>query len=166
MDNSGTTSEERIEALDQQLDESLAEYDSTILEQQASAATLGVPFDQEQSNGSPEADEYYDEEELFEEGDLYEGVPGYGESPSDANPGEENTTASAEDGYPGDIANGGNGAQTTGTSGNGAGTIPVDIPGGSDDDIVARQIREAAMKEKDPALREKLWDEYRKYKNQ
>ena len=26
-----------------------------------------------------------------------------------------------------------------------------------------RQIREAAMKEKDPELREKLWDEYRKY---
>ena len=32
-----------------------------------------------------------------------------------------------------------------------------------DDDVVARQIREAAMKEKDPELREKLWDEYRKY---
>jgi hypothetical protein len=35
---------------------------------------------------------------------------------------------------------------------------------GSDDDIVARQLREAAMAEKDPALREKLWDEYRRYK--
>ncbi|MEA3468506.1 MAG: hypothetical protein U9R57_09840 [Thermodesulfobacteriota bacterium] len=34
----------------------------------------------------------------------------------------------------------------------------------SDDDIVARQLREAAEKEKDPALQEKLWQEYRKYK--
>ena len=42
--------------------------------------------------------------------------------------------------------------------------IPADIPDGSDDDVVARQLREAAMKETDPALREKLWDEYRKYK--
>ncbi|MEX2525838.1 MAG: hypothetical protein WD750_12830 [Gammaproteobacteria bacterium] len=42
--------------------------------------------------------------------------------------------------------------------------IPDDIPSGDDDDIVARQLREAAMEEEDPELREKLWDEYRKYK--
>jgi hypothetical protein len=42
--------------------------------------------------------------------------------------------------------------------------IPSDIPDGSDDDVVARQIREAAMAETDPELREKLWEEYRKYK--
>jgi hypothetical protein len=35
---------------------------------------------------------------------------------------------------------------------------------GSDDDIVARQIRKAAESEPDPELRQKLWDEYRKYK--
>jgi hypothetical protein len=46
----------------------------------------------------------------------------------------------------------------------GQGSIPPDISDGSDDDIVARQLREAAMAEKDPVLREKLWDEYRKYK--
>lgn len=42
---------------------------------------------------------------------------------------------------------------------------PADIPDGSDDDVVARQIREAAEQETDPVLREKLWEEYRKYKN-
>ena len=41
---------------------------------------------------------------------------------------------------------------------------PKDIPSGNDDDVVARQLREAAMREPDPAVREKLWDEYRKYK--
>lgn len=41
---------------------------------------------------------------------------------------------------------------------------PADIPSGNDDDVVARQLREAAMREPDPAVREKLWDEYRKYK--
>ena len=41
---------------------------------------------------------------------------------------------------------------------------PGDIPDGDDDDVVARQLREAAMREPDPAVRERLWDEYRKYK--
>lgn len=35
---------------------------------------------------------------------------------------------------------------------------------GDDDDIVARQIREAAEKETDPELKEKLWKEYEEYK--
>ncbi len=35
---------------------------------------------------------------------------------------------------------------------------------GDGDDVVARQLREAAQGENDPILREKLWDEYRKYK--
>ena len=42
--------------------------------------------------------------------------------------------------------------------------IPPDIPSAEGDDIIARQLREAAIKEKDPDLRAKLWDEYRKYK--
>lgn len=33
-----------------------------------------------------------------------------------------------------------------------------------DDDIVARQLKEAAEKETDPDLKEKLWDEYYRYK--
>ena len=37
-------------------------------------------------------------------------------------------------------------------------------PSGHDDDIVARQIREAAEKETDPELKEKLWKEYEDYK--
>ncbi len=35
---------------------------------------------------------------------------------------------------------------------------------GDDDDIVARQLREAAEKETDPELRKKLWKEYEAYK--
>ena len=40
---------------------------------------------------------------------------------------------------------------------------PEDIPVMVDDDIIARQLREAALAEDDPALRERLWEEYRKY---
>jgi hypothetical protein len=45
----------------------------------------------------------------------------------------------------------------------GSGT-PDDIPDARDDDIIARQLREAALQETDPELKEKLWDEYRRYK--
>ena len=41
---------------------------------------------------------------------------------------------------------------------------PDDVPVAADDDIIARQLREAALAEEDPVLRERLWDEYRKYK--
>ncbi len=38
------------------------------------------------------------------------------------------------------------------------------LPPPQDDDIVARQLREAAEKEPDPELKNKLWEEYWKYK--
>jgi hypothetical protein len=45
-----------------------------------------------------------------------------------------------------------------------AARTPDDIPNMVDDDIIARQLREAALAEDDPVLRERLWEEYRKYK--
>ena len=42
--------------------------------------------------------------------------------------------------------------------------IPEDIPvDGSGEDVIARQIREAAMTEQDPEIRAALWEEYRKH---
>jgi hypothetical protein len=41
---------------------------------------------------------------------------------------------------------------------------PEDIPITADDDIIAKQLREAALAEEDPQLRERLWEEYRKYR--
>jgi hypothetical protein len=41
---------------------------------------------------------------------------------------------------------------------------PEDVDVSAYDDIVARQLREAAIAENDPELRERLWEEYRKYK--
>ena len=43
--------------------------------------------------------------------------------------------------------------------------LPPDRPDARDDDVVARQLREAAMAETDPVLREQLWEEYRRYKD-
>ena len=59
---------------------------------------------------------------------------------------------------------GGGGAGSAGTKGQGPSTVPKNIPDGRDDDVIARQIREAAEKETDPELRDKLWKEYIEYK--
>ena len=65
---------------------------------------------------------------------------------------------------PGGGATGGGGYGGGVKGGSGPNAVPSDIPDGRDDDIVARQLREAAMKETDPELRERLWEEYRQYK--
>ena len=44
------------------------------------------------------------------------------------------------------------------------GKLPEDIPPADNDDIIAKQIREAALAEPDPQKQEKLWNEYRRYK--
>lgn len=51
-----------------------------------------------------------------------------------------------------------------GSRSTGRGSAPEDIPDGADDDIVARQLREAAERETDPDIRARLWEEYRRYK--
>ena len=92
-----------------------------------------------------------------------------GEDQTTEQSGEEVTKAgspsadSSERGEPGDKAE----ETSSGSQGKGSsGTGPKDIPSGDDDDVVARQLREAAEKEQDPELREKLWEEYRNYKKQ
>jgi hypothetical protein len=58
----------------------------------------------------------------------------------------------------------GGGAGPGSTQPQGKNGAPPGTPDGSDDDVVARQLREAAEKEADPVLKQKLWEEYRKYK--
>jgi len=56
-------------------------------------------------------------------------------------------------------------ASTDGETDAGAGyRPPADVGSGSDDDTLAAQLRELAMKETDPVLRERYWEEYRKHK--
>jgi len=65
-------------------------------------------------------------------------------------------------GKPGDAAGAGQGAGGWGSGGTGA--PPSSYTPSPDDDIVARQLREAAEKETDPELKAKLWKEYEDYK--
>ena len=77
-------------------------------------------------------------------------------------------------GAEGSPADGGSGSMSTERSGRdnqgsdrdsaNVAKIPDDIPiDGSGDDAVGEQIREMAMAEEDPVLREAIWEEYRKH---
>lgn len=147
------SADEEIAALNEQLDASMAVFDGMIMDARAAAAEREQDNDGEgapASAGGP----------LFEEADIAEGLGG---DPI-GRPGDEEASG------PGGTSEPPSGQTTTyggdgGIIGRSGGiAVPSDIPDGRDDDIVARQIREAAMKEQDPVLREKLWDEYRKYK--
>ena len=171
----GTTAEETIDDLDAELDASMAVFDGMILEERAKAEAVAEATYNDQETADQGAG---GEEALFEEGDINEGLPGYGEFPET----EPDTEAQTESGTRSDAesgdapegeqsdeqekATGNTSKDERAPSSSSTGGIPEDINDGGDGDIVARQIREAAMKEKDPALKEKLWDEYRKYKNQ
>ena len=76
--------------------------------------------------------------------------------------GREGDSGGAQDGPSGD----GSGGDGSGGAGQASIPLPDDIDDGQGDDIVLRQIREAAMREQDPLLREKLWEEYRRIKGQ
>jgi hypothetical protein len=60
--------------------------------------------------------------------------------------------------------------ELTGAAAPGAQSVPLGdsgpVEGLPDEDILARQLREAAQRETDPDLREKLWREYRRYSGQ
>jgi hypothetical protein len=95
---------------------------------------------------------------------------------SGAGTGSGDTGGAGSDGgsYTADAGHTGASTDSQTTHGQGAGpgspqsagksSAPPGTPSGSDDDVVARQLREAAEKETDPELKKKLWEEYRKYK--
>lgn len=133
------TTAEQVAILDRQLEQSTSDFDTMILEEQQRQ--------REAARGQTQT------------------------RPASSEP-EVSANASSNSPYQDDVAMGGMG----GNSGGGRGGIgggsqnpaiyeaPDDIPSGNDDDVVARQLREAAMREPDPAIRERLWNEYRKYK--
>ncbi|MEH6528961.1 MAG: hypothetical protein V7718_03360 [Porticoccus sp.] len=148
--------EEAVSILDGQLDESIAVFDSMIINERVAS--------QSTENDLPEDDgSWGDDEPLFEEADISENSDGQGQTSlptAGDDEGEGNAASSTARG-----AGDGSIVSRNGVRGNAANNqAPEDVSDGSDDDIVARQIREAALKEKDPVLREKLWEEYRKYK--
>jgi len=147
------TPEEQIAALDEKLNAGLGEYDERLLREQERIKASAPNNNADRGTG----------------GGTGDGDGGSGDPDSDASGEGQETGEEADDD---DQAENTDGQQTSGpgSSSPGAGATgkdadqPPDIPDGSDDDIVARQLREAAEKETDPELKAKLWEEYRRYK--
>jgi len=143
---------ESTESLDEALDASLEEFDDTVMSSDGGSSDIDI-LSPSGSSGGIDSDE-----PLFEEA---------GEGGSDRSASLEQRAA--EGAPPGADGIEGSGNQSAGTAGQDEADIipiPEDIDDGQGDDIVLRQIRDAASKERDPDLREKLWDEYRRIKNQ
>lgn len=93
--------------------------------------------------------------------DEADGVPADTGMDSPAGAGSENAGAGQGEVRSGAQGNAGKGAEQQGAA---APDIPADIPpDGTGEDQVAKQLREAAMAEKDPAVRDALWEQYRRY---
>jgi hypothetical protein len=171
----GQTDDEKIALLDAELRSSLSEFDEKLLREQKELAEKSRSASAGGSGEQPERGEGASGKAGDGEGDGEKAAGGSGGEAGEGGSaeGDGKSQRQAESGQ--QSGAGGKGAEGNervasagGASGDGrqAGKIatPPDIPDGKDDDIVARQLREAAENEQDPELREKLWEEYRKYK--
>ena len=149
---------ETLEDLDGQLDESLEDFDSSVGDGSGGSGDQDTIDILSPSGGGGSG--VPSDEPLFEEGELSDGDVVAENSELEARAGE----GGASGGEASDSSVGGPGGSGGGTESAALPPIPEDIDDGKGDDIVLRQIRDAAMKEKDPVLREKLWDEYRRIK--
>lgn len=158
---SAASHEEQVAILHRQLEGSMSEYDGMILRERRNILNRGGEAGSEQQVETFDRDiAYYDEGDPGGGGD--ENQPGFDAAGAGGTGGDDQAPELAQaGGNPYGSAAGG-----PGRANDRAYAPPGDIPSGDDDDVVARQIREAAMYEEDPELREKLWDEYRKYKGQ
>jgi hypothetical protein len=146
--------EERIASLEVELASGLAEFDELLLREQERVKAAAPRSASGGGMGSGTDEDGHDDGN----GGSSEGSAGETEAGnasngarSQAGGGAERSSTSA-------------GGASGGTSRTGATQQPPGIPDGRDDDVVARQLREAAEKETDPELQKKLWEEYRKYK--
>jgi hypothetical protein len=148
------TATERTATMDAELNAGLGEFDEMLLREQERVKAAAPRSEtggsgaagNGQGGGQGEGDSGAEGGKTSDVGES--GETGSGDQPVSGAAGDRPLSGAA----------GGGGTQS-GASGQAA-----DIPDGSDDDLVARQLREAAEKERNPELKKKLWEEYRKYK--
>jgi len=146
------TDEERSQALDGKLDESLRELDRLLMREQETLAERRVTPESGGGGGGAAGGA---------------GAAGGGGA-ADGRQGASGASGTGVGETTGDSPSAPTGAQRAPgrqEDGEREALVPPDVGDGADDDIVARQLREAALSEDDPELREKLWQEYRDYKS-
>lgn len=164
---SGAEPEDRVKTLDRQFYESLAAFDEMLLKElrilQAASAKRMTGLAEAAAAAGRNAGEKGQgaagEKTSSTEG--AEGSASEGAKSEKTGTGNDRTNTS-EGGKPGDTA--GTSQEAGGWGSGGTGAAPSVYTSGSDDDIVARQLREAAEKETNPDLKAKLWKEYEAYK--
>lgn len=160
---------DEVTALDRQLDSSLADFDEMLLKeldliqaksseklqdlaQEAEAAAQrlrdkGIEIDSDETVES--ADSHQDSSADAKQANKEQGALEAGKE-SGSKEGRDDTAVTTKD------------KSREGVQG--SSRHPKNRYDPRDDDIVARQLREAAEKESDPELKEKLWKEYEQYK--
>ena len=148
-------SEDSIGDLDQSLDDSLDDFDSTVSDQGSSDEPAQIDILSPSGGGGIESDS---------DQPPYETAESIAESDAGI---EDRAAAGPESKGDGDGAKGQPSDNNSSAPSEAIEVqpIPDDLGDGQGDDIVLRQIRDAASQEPDPILRERLWDEYRRIKN-
>ena len=133
---------------DQELDRALEDFDGAILAERQTILARSNETADTRERPSDGSDEMGGASEATQAGDPSLGGSAAGGMPEGTMPGPRSLPVPTP---PGEA--------TAGVE------LPKDLPDATDDDVVARQLREAAMNEPDPVLREALWEEYRNYKS-
>jgi len=153
-----STQRQKTKQLEDQLNGSLGEFDERLLREQDRIKTRAPRTESTAGAGSGSSGGASESESAGASGSAADesGTGSKGSQKDKRDSGakdEDDRTASNEKGTPGR------------PSSKPRSSAPADIPDGGDDDVIARQIREAAEKETDPELKKKLWDEYRRYRD-
>ena len=168
------------EQLDLELERKLEEFDRAIGRQKSSEEVdilsqkgRSMPLDHGSAFDEAELGELHANMGIGDEDDSIVGRASGGsgmESSSGKNgqneSGSQNHGGEGSDGESDGAQGGPSSSGSGGSTGQASIPLPDDIDDGQGDDIVLRQLREAAMREQDPLMREKLWDEYRRIKGQ
>ncbi len=172
---------------DEAFEDSLGDFDESIAggtSEGGGEGEIDILDPMGEGAGAPSDQPVFEEGDLGDDGDMDEnqsvaqraasGASSSSSSSSGGQQGGSSGSQSQSQASAGGSGSGGEGAEQANREGGAASAggaqegsediiaIPEDIGTGRNDDIVLRQIREAAMNERDPLLREKLWDEYRR----
>jgi hypothetical protein len=164
---SGAQSEDRIKALDRQFNESLAAFDEMLLRELRTLQAASARRMKGLAEAAAQAGRQAGEKGREAAGEMGASAGGAQAGAPEPAKGEQagagsDQAKSSGGGKPGETA--GASQEAGGWGSGGTGAPPSAYTSSADDDIVARQLREAAEKETDPELKAKLWKEYEDYK--
>jgi hypothetical protein len=167
-----TQSSDTVASLDRELNASLADFDEMLLQELEAIRSKSAERMRDMAQEAAEAakrlrDKGVDlgdsESSADEEPERPKDEPSGSPGSPDEDPEEGEKAGPRKTDQARTDEEGRSGTQTR-ESGAGASTNGSRADTGGDDDIVARQLREAAENETDPELKEKLWKEYDEYK--